>query len=185
VSRSCGMAGRGLRWSGRRRRPERCPVRDRHVGRLQHRRMERPKSRRKELNSATGVSVASHNGALHVFGAAPGFGVTHSRSFSGANWQVNVLDEFERGDFFHVNPLPPSASALTTGYTCSASLTMDRSGRCAIPPTEGRGLHPGHARPSALPRGSRSRPSSSVTAFTSLPEMARHPSCASRRARIC
>ena len=71
--------------------------------------MERPESRRKELNSATGVSVASHNGALHVFGAAPGFGVTHSRSFSGANWQVNVLDAFERSDFFHVNPLPPSA----------------------------------------------------------------------------
>jgi hypothetical protein len=63
----------------------------------------------KELNSATGVSVASHNGALHVFGAAPGFGVTHSRTFSGANWQVNLLDGFERGDFFHVNALPPSA----------------------------------------------------------------------------
>jgi hypothetical protein len=29
--------------------------------------MERPESRRKELNSATGVSVASHNGALHLF----------------------------------------------------------------------------------------------------------------------
>jgi hypothetical protein len=64
---------------------------------------------RQELDSATSVAVASHNGALHVFGAAPGFGVTHARTFSGADWQVNLLDGFERADFFHVNPLPPSA----------------------------------------------------------------------------
>jgi len=63
----------------------------------------------KEFDSATSVAVASHNGALHVFGASPGFGVTHSRTFSGADWQVNLLDGFERGDFFHVNALPPSA----------------------------------------------------------------------------
>lgn len=63
----------------------------------------------KELNSATGVSVASHNGALHVFGAAPGVGVTHSRTFSGTDWQVNLLAGFERDDFFLVNALPPSA----------------------------------------------------------------------------
>lgn len=61
------------------------------------------------LESATSVAVASHNGALHVFGASPGFGVSHARSFSGADWQVNLLDGFERDDFFHVNPLPPSA----------------------------------------------------------------------------
>jgi hypothetical protein len=64
---------------------------------------------RNELDSATSVAVASHNGALHVFGAAPGFGITHARTFSGADWQVNLLDGFERKDFFHVNPLPPSA----------------------------------------------------------------------------
>jgi hypothetical protein len=73
--------------------------------------MERPESRRKELNSATGVSVASHNGALHVFGAAPGFGVTHSRSFSGANWQVNVLDAFEQR-LLSRQPAPPERHQL-------------------------------------------------------------------------
>jgi hypothetical protein len=61
------------------------------------------------LESATSVAVAAHNGSLHVFGAAPGFGVTHARTFSGADWQVSLLDTFERSDFFHVNPLPPSA----------------------------------------------------------------------------
>lgn len=63
----------------------------------------------KEFDSATSVAVAVHNGALHAFGASPGFGVTHSRTFSGADWKVNLLDGFPRTDFFHVNPLPPSA----------------------------------------------------------------------------
>jgi hypothetical protein len=62
-----------------------------------------------ELESATSVAVASHHGALHVFGASPGFGVSHARTFSGADWQVNLLDGFERRDFFHVNALPPAA----------------------------------------------------------------------------
>jgi hypothetical protein len=61
------------------------------------------------LESATSVAVAAHNGSLHVFGAAPGFGVTHARTFSGNDWQVSLLDTFGRSDFFHVNPLPPSA----------------------------------------------------------------------------
>jgi hypothetical protein len=64
---------------------------------------------RVELDSATSVAVASHNCALHVFGAAPGFGVTHARTFSGGDWHVETLDGFDRSDFFHINPLPPSA----------------------------------------------------------------------------
>ena len=66
-------------------------------------------SNKKEFDSTTSVAVTSHNGALHAFGASPGFGVTHSRTFSGADWKVNLLDGFGRTDFFHVNPLPPSA----------------------------------------------------------------------------
>jgi hypothetical protein len=139
----------------------------------------------KEFHSATSVAVASHNGALHVFRASPGFGVTHSRTFSGADWQVNLLDGFERGDFFHVNALPPAPSASTTGSICSWSSTTARSGRWPTPPTEGRGRHPDHDRPSASPRGSPSRPLSSVTASTSSPGIRRRQSSASRRAPIC
>ncbi len=66
-------------------------------------------SQKRALESTTSVAIAAHNGALHTFGVAPGFGVTHARTFNGADWQVNLLGEFGRNDFFHVNPLPLSA----------------------------------------------------------------------------
>jgi hypothetical protein len=42
------------------------------------------------LVSATGISAATHNGALHVFGNLPGRGVSHARTFTGAAWSVDI-----------------------------------------------------------------------------------------------
>jgi len=60
------------------------------------------------LYSDVDPSAATHNGALHVFGAHNGK-LAHARTFTGATWQVNDLGSFGRTDLFHVNPQPASA----------------------------------------------------------------------------
>jgi hypothetical protein len=59
------------------------------------------------LRSDVDPSAATHNGALHVFGAHNGK-LVHARTFTGATWQVNELGSFGRNDVFHVNPQPAS-----------------------------------------------------------------------------
>jgi hypothetical protein len=44
-----------------------------------------------QLRSGTGVSAATHNGAVHVFGVMPGPAVTHGRTFTGTNWYVDSV----------------------------------------------------------------------------------------------
>jgi hypothetical protein len=70
---------------------------------------------------------------------------------------------------------------------CSASVgRRERSGHTAEAwSTEDRGRHPDRARPAASPRGSPSRPLSSVTASTFSPGIRERPSFASLRAPIC
>jgi hypothetical protein len=42
-----------------------------------------------QLRSGSGVSAATHNGAVHVFGVMPGPAVTHGRTFTGSDWIVD------------------------------------------------------------------------------------------------
>jgi hypothetical protein len=42
------------------------------------------------FGSATGMSAATHNGAVHAFGFVPATGVTHARTFTGASWIVDI-----------------------------------------------------------------------------------------------
>ena len=62
------------------------------------------------LHSDVDPCAATHNGALHLFGAHNGK-LVHARTFTGATWQVNELGSFGRNDLFHVNP--QSASAVS------------------------------------------------------------------------
>ena len=38
--------------------------------------------------STTGLSAAEHNGAVHAFGVGTGGAVNHTRTFTGASWNV-------------------------------------------------------------------------------------------------
>jgi hypothetical protein len=89
------------------------------------------------LKSGTGVSAATHNGAVHAFGVLPGTGVTHSRTYTGVNWFVDSVGTSGLGD------LPVSAVSFndrlyvfgvkTDGSISPAAYTVD-GGSWRTPP---------------------------------------------------
>jgi hypothetical protein len=44
--------------------------------------------------STTGLSAAEHNGAVHGFGVGTGGAVNHTRTFTGASWNVDAIGSF-------------------------------------------------------------------------------------------
>jgi hypothetical protein len=44
--------------------------------------------------STTGASAAEHNGAVHAFGVGAGGAVNHTRTFTGATWNVDTIGSF-------------------------------------------------------------------------------------------
>ena len=44
--------------------------------------------------STTGLSAARHNGAVHAFGVGTGGAVNHTRTFTGASWNVDAIGSF-------------------------------------------------------------------------------------------